>query len=104
MPCRSRLGNELELEYAMPIHVPMVDVHTIGAGGGSIASRRCDSGMLRVGPESAGATARADLLRPRRHRADDHRRQPRARPAQPRRSFWPSIPSRDRSTMYARLR
>ena len=45
---------ELELEYAMPIHVPMVDVHTIGAGGGSIAS--VDSaGMLRVGPESAGA-------------------------------------------------
>ena len=38
----------------MPIHVPMVDVHTIGAGGGSIAS--VDSaGMLRVGPESAGA-------------------------------------------------
>ncbi|GAB4167753.1 MAG: hydantoinase/oxoprolinase family protein [Thalassobaculales bacterium] len=45
---------ELDLEYAMPIHVPMVDVHTIGAGGGSIA--RVDAaGMLRVGPESAGA-------------------------------------------------
>jgi len=39
----------------MPIHVPMVDVHTIGAGGGSIASVDA-SGMLRVGPESAGAT------------------------------------------------
>src|SRR5471030_3482102 len=48
------VSSELELEYAMPIHVPMVDVHTIGAGGGSIAS--VDSaGMLRVGPESAGA-------------------------------------------------
>jgi N-methylhydantoinase A len=46
---------ELELEYAMPIHVPMVDVHTIGAGGGSIA-RVDEGGMLRVGPESAGAT------------------------------------------------
>ena len=45
---------ELELEYAMPIHVPMVDVHTIGAGGGSIA-RVDEGGMLRVGPESAGA-------------------------------------------------
>jgi N-methylhydantoinase A len=50
-----RVSAELELEYAMPIHVPMVDVHTIGAGGGSIAHID-DSGMLRVGPESAGAT------------------------------------------------
>jgi N-methylhydantoinase A/oxoprolinase/acetone carboxylase beta subunit len=32
------VSSDLELEYAMPIHVPMVDVHTIGAGGGSIAS------------------------------------------------------------------
>jgi N-methylhydantoinase A len=48
------VSSELELEYAMPIHVPMVDVHTIGAGGGSLA-RLDDAGMLRVGPESAGA-------------------------------------------------
>ena len=46
--------DELELDYAMPIHVPMVDVHTIGAGGGSIA-RVDQAGILRVGPESAGA-------------------------------------------------
>lgn len=45
---------ELDLEYGMPIHVPMVDVHTIGAGGGSIA-RVDEAGLLRVGPESAGA-------------------------------------------------
>jgi N-methylhydantoinase A len=38
----------------MPIHVPMVDVVTIGAGGGSIA-RVDEAGLLRVGPESAGA-------------------------------------------------
>jgi N-methylhydantoinase A len=49
------VSSELELEYAMPIHVPMVDVHTIGAGGGSLASVDA-SGMLRVGPQSAGAT------------------------------------------------
>jgi len=49
------VSSDLELEYAMPIHVPMVDVHTIGAGGGSIASVDV-SGMLKVGPESAGAT------------------------------------------------
>ncbi|MFO1070884.1 MAG: hydantoinase/oxoprolinase family protein [Geminicoccaceae bacterium] len=45
---------ELELEYAMPIHLPMVDVHSIGAGGGSIAHVD-DGGFLRVGPRSAGA-------------------------------------------------
>jgi N-methylhydantoinase A len=38
----------------LPVSVPMLDIHTAGAGGGSIA--RFDSGgMLRVGPESAGA-------------------------------------------------
>jgi len=37
-----------------PVAVPMVDMHTIGAGGGSIA-RVDPGGMLAVGPESAGA-------------------------------------------------
>jgi len=50
-----QISTELELEYAMPIHVPMIDIHTIGAGGGSIA-RIDEAGMLQVGPESAGAT------------------------------------------------
>ncbi len=45
---------ELELDYGMPVHVPMVDVNTLGAGGGSIA-RIDEAGLLRVGPESAGA-------------------------------------------------
>lgn len=37
-----------------PVAVPMIDMHTIGAGGGSIA--RVDAGgLLQVGPESAGA-------------------------------------------------
>ena len=45
---------EMELEHGMPIHVPMVDVHTVGAGGGSIA-RIDEAGLLQVGPESAGA-------------------------------------------------
>ena len=49
-----QVSSELEIEYAMPVHVPMVDVHTIGAGGGSIAYVGED-GMLRVGPRSAGA-------------------------------------------------
>ena len=37
-----------------PIRVPSMDVHTIGAGGGSIATADA-AGGLRVGPESAGA-------------------------------------------------
>ena len=37
-----------------PLHVPMIDIHTIGAGGGSIARVTAD-GTLTVGPESAGA-------------------------------------------------
>ena len=48
------ISNEIELEYAMPVHVPMLDVRTIGAGGGSIA-RITASGLLEVGPASAGA-------------------------------------------------
>ena len=38
----------------LPIAVPMMDIHTVGAGGGSIA-RIDEGGSLRVGPESAGA-------------------------------------------------
>ncbi|MCK4712055.1 MAG: hydantoinase/oxoprolinase family protein [Marinosulfonomonas sp.] len=49
------VSNEIEIEYAMPIHVPMVDVRTVGAGGGSIAHVNA-AGLLEVGPLSAGAT------------------------------------------------
>lgn len=49
------VSNEIEVEYAMPIHVPMVDVRTVGAGGGSIA-RITAAGLLQVGPDSAGAS------------------------------------------------
>lgn len=48
------VSNEIEIEYAMPIHVPMVDVRTVGAGGGSIAKVNA-AGLLEVGPQSAGA-------------------------------------------------
>jgi N-methylhydantoinase A len=46
---------ELQLEYNVPIKIPTLDIRTIGAGGGSVAYID-DGGMLRVGPESAGAT------------------------------------------------
>jgi N-methylhydantoinase A len=38
----------------LPVGVPMLDIHTVGAGGGSLA-RFDPAGALRVGPESAGA-------------------------------------------------
>jgi N-methylhydantoinase A len=45
--------NEAEIA-GLPVRVPMLDIHTVGAGGGSLA--RFDAGgALRVGPESAGA-------------------------------------------------
>lgn len=49
----ARLAVEAHIDN-LPIRVPMLDIVTVGAGGGSIA--RVDAGgMLRVGPESAGA-------------------------------------------------
>ena len=45
--------NEAQVDH-LPVPVQMIGIHTIGAGGGSIA--RIDSGgLLRVGPQSAGA-------------------------------------------------
>jgi len=48
-----RLTNEAVVA-GLPIAVPVMDIHTVGAGGGSIA-RVDEGGSLRVGPESAGA-------------------------------------------------
>ncbi len=38
----------------MPVGIPMIDIHTVGAGGGSIAQLDM-GGALKVGPQSAGA-------------------------------------------------
>lgn len=43
-----------ELEWGIPIAVPMVDVRSVGAGGGSVAWIDA-AGIMRVGPHSAGA-------------------------------------------------
>ncbi len=48
-----RITNE-SLVANMPVSVPMLDIHTVGAGGGSIA-RFDGAGFLHVGPESAGS-------------------------------------------------
>jgi N-methylhydantoinase A len=45
---------EYEIEWGLPVYTPMVDVRTIGAGGGSVAWID-KGGLLRVGPRSAGA-------------------------------------------------
>jgi N-methylhydantoinase A len=50
---QARMTNET-LVAGLPIAVPVIDIHTVGAGGGSIAYVD-DGGALRVGPESAGA-------------------------------------------------
>ena len=49
-----QVSSEIAIDYGLPIHVPMVDVRSVGAGGGSIASIDA-AGMLQVGPQSAGS-------------------------------------------------
>jgi N-methylhydantoinase A len=49
-----QVSSEITVAYGLPIHVPMVDVRSVGAGGGSIASIDA-AGMLQVGPQSAGS-------------------------------------------------
>jgi N-methylhydantoinase A/oxoprolinase/acetone carboxylase beta subunit len=48
-----RISTEASID-GFPIRVPVLDIHTVGAGGGSLA-RVDEGGLLRVGPESAGA-------------------------------------------------
>ena len=48
------LTTDFEVEWGLPVQIPMVDVRTIGAGGGSIAWVD-KGGMLQVGPRSAGS-------------------------------------------------
>jgi len=50
----ARLSTEARID-GFPVRVPMLDIHTVGAGGGSIAYIDA-GGSLRVGPESAGAS------------------------------------------------
>lgn len=59
--CSTIIGGEesfttsYEIEFGIPIQIPMIDIRTIGAGGGSIAWQDA-GGMLRVGPQSSGAS------------------------------------------------
>ena len=49
---RPQMANDTVV-HGYPLKVPMLDIHTVGAGGGSIAY--VDNGLLKVGPRSAGA-------------------------------------------------
>lgn len=52
---RGGIGLTAEAEIdGLPIRVPVVDLHTVGSGGGSVATVDA-GGALRVGPESAGS-------------------------------------------------
>jgi len=48
------IAETTQLDFRVPLRLPMIDVHTIGAGGGSIAWID-KGGILQVGPRSAGA-------------------------------------------------
>jgi N-methylhydantoinase A len=49
-----RVAEKTDLDFRVALKLPMIDVHTIGAGGGSIASLD-RAGILEVGPRSAGS-------------------------------------------------
>jgi N-methylhydantoinase A len=51
---RQRHTTEYEIEFGLPAAIPIIDIKTIGAGGGSIAWMDA-GGFLHVGPQSAGA-------------------------------------------------
>ena len=75
---RPTVSTETELE-GLPILMPLVDIHTIGAGGGSLAW--LEAGGLRVGPQSAGADPGPACYGRGGTAADGDRREPLPRPA-----------------------
>ena len=55
--------------HGRDVLVPMLDIHTVAAGGGTLAWSTA-SGVLQVGPQSAGANPGPVVLRQGRHAAD----------------------------------
>ncbi|MEM7696655.1 MAG: hydantoinase/oxoprolinase family protein [Pseudomonadota bacterium] len=51
---KSVLGAQTSIDFGMVVRTPMIEITTIGAGGGSIASVD-RAGLLQIGPESAGS-------------------------------------------------
>ena len=75
-----RTTNEWFVEYGHPIVFPSIEVLTIGAGGGSLATIDA-AGSLRNGPQSAGSDPGPAAYGKGGDRADQHRREPHPRPA-----------------------
>lgn len=70
--CPGRLPKTTEGEISgMPLRLPMIDIQTIGAGGGSLAFVDA-GGALRVGPQSAGADPGPACYMPRRGHSPFH--------------------------------
>ena len=68
------------------LKVPAIDIAEVGAGGGSLASASTSGGLLKVGPESAGADPGPGVLRTRQFKSDGDRRQSGAGLHQPHRT------------------
>ena len=79
------LSAEKDIAYGVPLRVPLVDIHTIGAGGGSIA-RITRAGLVAGRAGKRRRPPGTDRLWQRRHRRHGHRCQPPARAPQPRSS------------------
>ena len=79
---KAALAPQTSIEFGMVVRTPMIEITTIGAGGGSIAWVD-KSDLLQIGPESAGSDPGPVLLRPRQHAPDCHRCQSRSGPHQP---------------------
>ena len=60
---KASLAAQSVIDFGLVIRTPMIEITTIGAGGGSIASVD-RGGLLQVGPESAGSVPGPGLLRP----------------------------------------
>ena len=72
------VGSRLLVGAGYLLKLPAIDLAEVGAGGGSIC-RLDAAGAPKVGPDSAGAEPGPVCYGTRRHRADDHRLQSRAR-------------------------
>ena len=72
------MAAQTAIDFGLVIRTPMIEITTIGAGGGSIAEID-RGGLLQVGPRVGGLRSGAGLLRAGQRPADGDRRRPRAR-------------------------
>ena len=75
---QTALAAQTAIDFGLVVRTPMIEITTIGAGGGSIASVD-RGGLLQVGPEFGRRGAWSGVLRPGQRKADADRRQCRAR-------------------------